>query len=200
MTTPSTTQSPSPSPSPDVAAPVADRVVQRPGPAGAGPRLRLALSESIGHGGLDGAWWPRSRNLETELADLVQRFPLSVGRIVRAVYSTPDWQPAPRRIRLGNGLVKVGSFPHDDNHRILLRLSNRQVLHVMVIPPDSSPSLALAAMTTAASPSNRDCAATILKDAQDAEVAENMSRWSDDGGQWWEPRTPQNVRRSSWRT
>jgi hypothetical protein len=196
MMTPSTTQSLSP----DLAAPVPNQLVQRAGPAGAGPRLRLALSASIGRGGLDGAWWPRSRNLETELADLVQRFPASVGRIVRAVYSTPDWQPAPRRIRAGNGLVKVGSFPHDDNHRILLRLSNHQVLHMMVIPHISSPTLAHAAMATAASPSNRDCAATILKDVQDAEAAENAARWSDDGGQWWEPRPPRNVRRSSWRT
>jgi Family of unknown function (DUF5994) len=199
MTTPSTTQSLFP----DVAASVADRVVHRAGPAGAGPRLRLALSDSIGHGGLDGAWWPQSRNLETELADLVERFPASVGRIVRAVYSTPDWQPAPRRIRVGKSLVRVGSFPRDDNHRILLRLSNRQVLHVMVVPPDSSPSLAHAAMARAASPRNRDCAATILKDAQDAQDAqdaeafENVARWSDDGGQRWEPRTPLNVRGSS---
>jgi len=191
MMSPSTTQSLFP----DVAAPVADQVVRRTGPAGAGPRLRLALSDSIGGGGLDGAWWPRSRNLETELADLVQRSPVSVGRIVRAVYSTPDWQPAPRRIRVGDGFVKVGSFPHDDNHRILLRLSNRQILQVMVVPPDSSPTLALSVMTTAASPSNRDGAATILRDAQDAEAAENVARWSDDGGQWWEPRPPGNVRR-----
>jgi hypothetical protein len=196
MKTPSTTQSLFP----DVAALVPDQLVQRVGPPGAGPRLRLALSDSIGYGGLDGAWWPRSRNLETELADLVQRFPVSVGRIVRAVYSTPDWQPAPRRVRVGDGFVKVGSFPHDDNHRILLRLSNRQILHVMVVPPDSSPTLAVAVMTTATSPGNRDCAATILKDAQDAEAAENVARWSDDGGQWWEPRPPRNVRRGSWRT
>jgi len=196
MKTPSTTQSPSP----DVAAPLRDPVVHCAGPAGAVPRLRLALSESIGSGRLDGAWWPRSRNLETELADLVQRMPATVGRIVRAVYSTPDWQPAPRRIRVGDGFVKVGSFPHDDDHRIWLRLSSREMLQVMVIPPDSSPAMARAAMTTAASTSNRDSAATILKDAQDAEAAENVARWSDDGGQWWEPRPPQKLRRGSWRT
>ena len=181
--------------------------VREPAPRGAAgpaienssPRLRLVLSTSIGTGALDGAWWPRSRNLQTELADLVDNFPATSRRIVHAVYSRPDWRPAHRRIKTKQAVIKVGSFPTDDSHRILLSLSSREILHIMVIPPHSSPALALAIMVTAASPGNRDCAATILHDAQQAEDEDAAARWSDDGGVW-EPRLPPRDRHGSWRT
>jgi hypothetical protein len=167
-----------------------------------GSRLRLSLSESLGRGGLDGAWWPRSRNLDAELADLVVHFPGTAGRIVRAVYSVPDWLPAQRRIHVNNRVLKVGFFPHDDSHRILLAMSSRQILHLMVVPPGSSSTLALAVMATAASPSNRDSAAAVLHDAlrAEAQAAESAARWADDGGLWWEPRSPRYVTRGKWRT
>jgi hypothetical protein len=198
MKTPSTTTTPifadtaarGPAPAVDSAGPAAES---------ASPRPRMALSASVGLGALDGAWWPRSRNLETELADLVDSFPATSGRIVHAVYSRPDWRPAHRRIKVKWGVIKVGSFPNDDSHRILLSLSSREILHIMVIPPHSSPALALAVMVTAASPGNRDSAATILEDAQQAEDEDAAARWSDDGGMS-EPPLPPRVRHGSWRT
>jgi hypothetical protein len=173
----------------------------RPDQAGAnGSRLRLRLSASIGRGALDGAWWPRSRDLERGLAELVDHFPVAAGRIVHAVYSVPDWLPAHRRIHVKNRVIKVGYFPDDDSHRILLGLASRQILQIMVVPPGSSSSLALTVMAKAASPTNRDSAAAILACAQEAEAAESAARWSDDGGLWWEPRPPRYVRRGKWHT
>jgi hypothetical protein len=163
-------------------------------------RLRLSLSASFGRAALDGAWWPRTRKLETELSDLVDHFPAAAGHIVHAVYSVPDWLPAHRRINVKHRVIKVGSFPHDDSHRILLGLANRQSLQLMVVPPESSSSLALAVMAKAASPTNRDSAAAILANAQEREAAETAARWSDDGGLWWEPRPSRYVRRGKWRT
>ncbi|MGH3368209.1 MAG: hypothetical protein ACRDOY_13530 [Nocardioidaceae bacterium] len=69
-----------------------------------------------------------------------------------------------------------------------------------VIPPHSSPALALAVMVTSTSPGNRDSAAMILNDAQQAEHEEALTRWSDDGGPWQEPRLPERERQGSWRT
>jgi hypothetical protein len=161
----------------------------------------LAPSASIGRGALDGVWWPRSRSLETELADLVDRFPATSGRIVHAVYSLPDWRPpAPPRIQVKWGVIHVGSFPNDDSHRILLSLSSGEILQIMVIPPHSPPALALAVMVAVASPGNRDSAATILQDAQEAEDEYAAARWSDDGGLWRAPRRPEHVGHGSWRT
>src|SRR5690349_3595217 len=49
--------------------------------------LRLRMTEHPGRSYLDGGWWPQSRDLSRELADLVDHFPGAFGRIVRAVIS-----------------------------------------------------------------------------------------------------------------
>ena len=38
--------------------------------------LRIRLSVTSGHTIFDGAWWPRSRNINTEVADLVDHSPI----------------------------------------------------------------------------------------------------------------------------
>lgn len=97
--------------------------------------LRLRMGRTMGVDRLDGAWWPQSRDLAVELADLVDHFPAECGRVVRALFSPPDWDPVPRRVPVSTGYVKVGSFPRDDTHVIELKTSDRTVLHVLVVPP-----------------------------------------------------------------
>ncbi|MGZ4490104.1 MAG: DUF5994 family protein [Nocardioidaceae bacterium] len=166
-------------------------VVER-SPVGASPDsarvpLRLLLSRSPGHGALDGAWWPQSKQLELELADLVDHFPEKAGRIIRAVYSRPDWLPAPRRVKVARGFIKAGSFPRDDTHVILLGLSDREILHLLVVPPDSSPRFAREAMKTAATPTNLRSASTILAAGHEREREQFAAHWDDDGGAWLDP-------------
>lgn len=103
--------------------------------------LRLRISEQPGRDALDGAWWPQSRDLAVELADLVDHFPSEQGRIVRALYSPPDWDSPPRRVPVAGGYVKVGCFPRDDTHVLDLRMSQRarrQALRLLVVPPGLS--------------------------------------------------------------
>jgi hypothetical protein len=97
--------------------------------------LRLRMSDTAAPGRLDGGWWPQSRDLAVELADLVDHFPPERGRIIRAVFSPPDWDGGPRRVPVAGGYVKAGSFPRDDTHLILLRTSGRDMLRVLVVPP-----------------------------------------------------------------
>ena len=144
--------------------------------------LRLLLSPRVGHGALDGAWWPQSRDLAVELADLVDHFPASAGRIIRAVYSPPDWLAPPRRIKVAGGFVKAGFFPHDDTHAMSLRTFDEQIVQLMVVPPGTSSRLARPAMQTAADPANSDCAAALLRDLERAGGVDPAAQWSDDGG------------------
>ncbi len=67
-------------------------------------RLRLADRPQP----LDGGWWPQSTDLGVELADLVERFPAEQARIVRALYSPPDWEDAPKRVTTARGYIETG--------------------------------------------------------------------------------------------
>jgi len=145
-------------------------------------RMRLRRGEP---GALDGAWWPQTRNLQVELADLVDHFPPGVGRIDRAVYSPPDWLPSPRRIKTARGFLKVGSYPRDDTHVVLLRLSTGETLTMLVVPPATPASQAARMMQAATSVGTRLTAQAILdlppaprRPAGD----ESADHWNDDGG------------------
>ena len=77
--------------------------------------LRLKLGRAPGQDRLDGAWWPYSRDLESEVSDLVQQFPPADGQISGAVYSRPDWDTAPRELVAGQRVIEVGASPRDDS-------------------------------------------------------------------------------------
>lgn len=117
--------------------------------------LRLRMNNGYESGVLDGAWWPQSRDLQTEAADLVDHFPNMTGGIERLLFSRPDWDavagtPGARRIQAARGPVKVGSFPSDDTHLMVLKMRSGQHLRVLVIPSDTAPDVAGQIMERAA--------------------------------------------------
>ena len=106
--------------------------------------LRLQLAERASPGAPDGAWWPRSRELRTEVRTLVDEFPTEVGRINRLLYSRPDWDDplvdgrGVRKVRCERGYVKLGSFPSDDTHLMVLSMADGRRLRLQVIPGATS--------------------------------------------------------------
>ena len=157
--------------------------------------LRLRMAEHPGHDHLDGGWWPQSRDLAIELADLVDHFPAALGQIVRAVYSPPDWDPAPRRIATAHGYVKVGSFPRDDTHLVLLKTSDRNVLRILVVPPEMSADQGSEALLAAATRGNSEPPESLLATVTEYPDVDPFDHWSDDGGSWWGPHpTPPSFR------
>jgi hypothetical protein len=85
----------------------------------------------------DGAWWPASRSLGDELGGLFALWPTDAGRIVRVLYSPPDWDDQPRSVAVLGRRVKTGSFPHDDTHELTLALMDGQRRTISVIPPET---------------------------------------------------------------
>jgi hypothetical protein len=122
--------------------------------------LRLSMSAKPGRDVLDGGWWPQSRDLAVELPDLMAHFPPGHGRVIRAVYSPPDWDGYQRRVPLADGYVKVGSFPKDDTHVIDLLMSGSKRLRLLVVP--SSAEDGDAAVTAAATVGNTRSPADLL--------------------------------------
>jgi hypothetical protein len=166
------------------------RVVAQPvfawsglGPSAGDRQLRLLLSSSIGRGALDGAWWPYGHDLHDEAVDLAKHFPLSLGRIVRLIYSAADWTSGPGRLKIDNGFVTLASFPHDNTSRALL-LTNRgrRIIQLLVVPPEWEDRPARRAMRIAATPTNNKSATTILTESDDQLRPGLLAHWDDDGG------------------
>ena len=115
-------------------------------------RLRLRLRHPATFGQVDGVWWPQSRNLQEEAADLVDNLPATAGRINRLLFSRPDWDDAvvggrgARKIQTGRGPVKVGSFPSDDTQLMVLTMATGPRLRLAVVPSDTDPAEARARM------------------------------------------------------
>lgn len=147
--------------------------------------LRLCMADHPRQNHLDGGWWPQSRDLTVELADLVDHFPPEFGQIARVVYSPPDWKHAPRRIPVRRGYIKAGSFPHDDAHVVLLRMSDRDVLRLLVVPPGYTDSQGAEALLAAATRGNAHTASALLDAVHDNHDVDPGDQWNDDGGNWW---------------
>jgi hypothetical protein len=129
--------------------------------------VRLLLSASTRAGRLDGSWWPRSRDLAAEFADLADNLPDRLGRIVNIAFSRSSWDPGPTWLPAGRGrVVRSRAFVGTaDPDRVLLRLDSHRSLALMVVPPGLDASSAERAMAAAASPTNHLSARALIAQA-----------------------------------
>ncbi|MEV5899203.1 DUF5994 family protein, partial [Streptomyces sp. NPDC052127] len=73
--------------------------------------LRLSLAPTGSAPALlDGAWWPRSRDLAAELPSLTDVLDPLWGRITRVTVNPTHWPVVPRKVPVGGHVVKVGWF------------------------------------------------------------------------------------------
>jgi hypothetical protein len=112
------------------------------------PRLSVKSVGSGITGQVDGAWWPRSRDLLGELNSLL---PLLLGRLgpVEGVsYRLGEWDPAPRKADIGGARIRLAGFNSQTAHTIDV-LAEQHRITLLVIPPDTAPALAPAVLETA---------------------------------------------------
>ena len=117
------------------------------------------------------AWWPRNRTLADQLDDLFSAWPPQAGRIVRVLYSPPDWDDRPRSVAVTGRRVKTGSFPRDDTHQLQLTLGTGVRRAITVIPPATRARAAHDILTEVAADLRVDTFHTELR------------VWDDEGGQ-----------------
>ncbi|MBD0842254.1 DUF5994 family protein [Streptomyces sp. TRM68416] len=80
--------------------------VLQPPPSSPVARLRLAPRGAVSlH--VDGAWWPRCRNLLTELPPLIGALPPEWGKIVCVTVNAQMWAESPGRILVGHHVVRL---------------------------------------------------------------------------------------------
>ncbi|MXM62211.1 hypothetical protein GR925_01795 [Streptomyces sp. HUCO-GS316] len=134
------------------------------------PTARLALRSegpSAGHAALDGAWWPRSRDLPSELSALADVLDPLWGRITRIAVNPRHWPILPPRIFVNGHVVKVGWFTSElDPHGIVLLSYTAGRWDLLVVPPETSASSAARLMAAASADTGPPMTATGLMTAE----------------------------------
>ncbi|MDV5146776.1 DUF5994 family protein [Streptomyces sp. SBC-4] len=122
--------------------------------------LRLRTTHSR-EGVLDGAWWPRSRDVATELPALVRALTTHLGPVTRVGLDTDAWEEVPARVVVDDRVVHLDSFPVGDD-TVLITRGDTDHFALLVVPPDMAPEAARDAMARAVDAGNVTQAAEIL--------------------------------------
>ncbi|GHA23476.1 MULTISPECIES: DUF5994 family protein [Streptomyces] len=122
--------------------------------------LRLETTASR-EGVLDGAWWPRSRDIGAELPELLSALTAHLGPVTRVGLDTAAWAGLPTRIVVDDRVVHIDSFPVGDD-TVLITRGDRDLFSLLVVPPNAMPEAARAAMAQAVRADNISQAEQIL--------------------------------------
>lgn len=134
--------------------------------------LRLETTPSR-EGNLDGAWWPRSRDIGAELPDLIHVLTGHLGPITRVGLDATSWDSLPTRLVIDDRVVHIDSFPVGDD-TVLVTRGDQDHFSLLVVPPHATPEAARAAMAEAVRTDNITEAAQILIDTGTGRVAPEM--------------------------
>lgn len=149
--------------------------------------LRLRLKpKAPATGYVDGAWWPRSRDLTAELPALAEVLAVRLGQVHRVAYGLSTWDSAPRRLTVDGSLVRLEGFTYQDQNIMHVTGANRGRISLLVVPPEMADPAGHDALLTAGRRGNADRPEEILAASSlptprlAADAAED--RWEGDGG------------------
>ncbi|MCT9084035.1 DUF5994 family protein, partial [Streptomyces fulvoviolaceus] len=114
-------------------------------------------------GVLDGAWWPRSRDISAELPALITALTEHLGPITRVGLDAEAWDALPTRLVVEDRVVRIDSFPVGDD-TVLITRGDQDHFSLLVVPPQTAPDAARAAMAEAVRADNLTQAEQILID------------------------------------
>jgi hypothetical protein len=139
-------------------------------------RLRLRPSApTTGH--VDGAWWPRSRDLAAELPSLLAALGAHLGDVLRVSYNLTEWDSTPRRI-IGDGRqIRLDGFISRPAHTVDVLAADRHRLTLLVVPSNTDPAAAHQTMAITADRGNTQTVDDLL--AAGVSVAASTQRTTD---------------------
>jgi hypothetical protein len=111
------------------------------------------MVESAGH--VDGAWWPRSRDLAAELPVLAEALAARLGRVERVSYNLTVWAATVRRIRVDGAPVRLAGYRLQDADTVDV-LGQTHRITLLVVPPEATEIAGHQAIALAADPANTD--------------------------------------------
>ncbi|MFF3359764.1 DUF5994 family protein [Streptomyces sp. NPDC002917] len=164
------------------------------------PRLSLAPA-GTDPALLDGAWWPRSRDLTAELPALTAVLDPLWGRITRVTVNPTVWPVIPQKVPVRGHVVHVGWFKAEqDPNKLLLLSYTTGRWDLLVIPPQTDPGTAAWLLTAAADPARSLTASGLMREAElfraAAEADWDLVRetvWDSEGGHSARPASRRSV-------
>ncbi|MGW6936476.1 DUF5994 family protein [Lentzea sp. NPDC054927] len=125
--------------------------------------LRLRLRpKALTTGYVDGAWWPRSRDLAAELPALLAVLAVRLGEIPRVSYNLTEWDTAPSQISVDGIRVRLSGFWSRPPHTVDVISGDRRRHTLLLVAPDTDPSAAHQIMMRAALRENADTVEQLL--------------------------------------
>jgi len=124
---------------------------RKPGPPERTPRLRLKPKAPTS-GYVDGAWWPNTDDLPTELPDLLAVLSVRLGSIDRVIYNLAEWVQAPKKLPLDGHAVRLAGYNRQPINTIEVLGRNRKRIILLVVPWSTDPDDAHRTMMAAAAP------------------------------------------------
>ena len=113
-------------------------------------------------GFVDGAWWPYSTELATEIPALLAAITGRLGSIERVSYNLAGWASASRRVDAGGIRVRLDGFRTRPPDTIDVSGVNDHRVTLLVIPPTTDQSTAQDIMRRASTDGNTDSTDTLL--------------------------------------
>lgn len=117
-------------------------------------RLRLKPKGPV-TGYVDGAWWPRSRDLTAEIPALAEVLAVRLGRAQRVAFGLSSWDAPPGRFQVDGARVRLEGFLHQDQH-IVHVTGERGRISLLLVPPATDEHAAHEALLTAGKRDNAD--------------------------------------------
>ncbi|MPQ98418.1 hypothetical protein GB931_10915 [Modestobacter sp. I12A-02628] len=101
--------------------------------------VRVSVRADAGTGAaLDGAWWPRTRDLAVEVPELIAALDRRGIEVERFTYAMDAWTPAPRKVVVRGRTVRTGGFSAMDPQVVCLTVNGgSRRLDLVVVPPEA---------------------------------------------------------------
>ncbi|MFG2576749.1 DUF5994 family protein [Streptomyces sp. NPDC048481] len=101
-------------------------------------RLRLVSRPALGHMAvrIDGAWWPHSPDLASELPRLLGGLPHAWGQVTSVLVDEAVWSPFPGRLLVANQVVRLRrTTAQRSPTTVCLLAPGRGRWDLLVVPP-----------------------------------------------------------------
>jgi Family of unknown function (DUF5994) len=125
------------------------------------PRLRLKRKAPI-TGYVDGAWWPHTEDLPTELPDLLTVLSVRLGTVARVMYNLDEWAKAPRRMTTGGRTVRLDGYHRQPPNTLEVLDASGNKIVLLVVPAQTDPDLAHSIVMAAAVTDNASSVDSLL--------------------------------------